>query len=108
MVLNAADRGTSQFIRVIRFSQDTTLADALRKTFDGEHPCKVCQLVKAGKQAEKKQDSVTRKVETRLESCLANRFILPDAPARTRVLPAGAAFLRLRSEPPLTPPPRLA
>ena len=90
----------------IRFSQEAPLAEALRKTFDGEHPCKVCKLVKEGRQAEQQQTLL--KVETKLELCLAAAMSLPQAPAQVRVPPAGSILFQLRSEPPLTPPPRLA
>lgn len=39
------------------FSQTDSLSLALSKTFNGKHPCKLCKLVSAGKNAEKKSES---------------------------------------------------
>ena len=48
---------------VINYSQDSSLTVALQKTFDGEHPCKLCKVVRAGKKSEQKEASL--KVETK-------------------------------------------
>jgi hypothetical protein len=42
---------------IIKYSQDSTFSEAIEKTFDGQHPCKLCKLVDAGKKAEKKSES---------------------------------------------------
>lgn len=34
----------------------TTLSEAVAKTFDGAHPCDLCQVVAQGKKSEKKSD----------------------------------------------------
>lgn len=36
--------------------QSDSVATAISKTFDGAHPCKMCQRIAAGKQDEKKAD----------------------------------------------------
>ena len=38
---------------VVHYSQNATVTEALSKTFDGQHPCKLCKFVKEGKQSEK-------------------------------------------------------
>jgi hypothetical protein len=40
---------------VFSYSQHTSFSEALQKTFDGEHPCKICKVVKAGRDSERKQ-----------------------------------------------------
>ena len=35
-------------------SQKTSLAEAIARTFDGEHPCSLCKAVAKGKSSEKK------------------------------------------------------
>jgi hypothetical protein len=42
---------------VISYSEDTTLTQALVKTFDGRHPCSLCKEIAQHKQAEKKPES---------------------------------------------------
>lgn len=36
------------------FSRDTTLTEAIARTFDGEHPCDLCKSVRAGRENERK------------------------------------------------------
>lgn len=38
---------------IIRYSQDSTLSEAIIKTFDGQHPCRLCKLIEQGKRSEK-------------------------------------------------------
>src|SRR6266436_3092918 len=41
---------------VITYSQESTLTDALGKTFDGKHPCALCKQIAKEKKAQKKSD----------------------------------------------------
>jgi hypothetical protein len=40
---------------ILRYSQHDTLRDAMIKTFDGQHPCQMCILIKEGKKNEQQQ-----------------------------------------------------
>ena len=81
--------------------------EALAKTFDGEHPCKLCKVVREGKKSEQKQASL--KVETKLDFWLARASALLDAPATFVVLSAAEPdAVQARPESPPTPPPRSA
>jgi hypothetical protein len=42
---------------VVKYSECCNFKEALQKTFDGKHPCKLCKLVKEGKQTEKKSEA---------------------------------------------------
>ena len=42
---------------MVTYSQDATLAEAVSKTFDGRHPCKLCRQIEHEKQSEKKSDA---------------------------------------------------
>src|SRR3954467_3820383 len=42
---------------VVSYSQTDSIGIALVKTFDGQHPCKLCKVVQAGKSSERKQDA---------------------------------------------------
>jgi hypothetical protein len=42
---------------VISYSQDAPLSEALVKTFDGKHPCKLCKNIAESKRTEKQSDS---------------------------------------------------
>jgi hypothetical protein len=52
------------------------LSRRAEKTFDDEHPCRICKTVDEGLKSEQKQTTI--KVETKLELCLAReRVALP-------------------------------
>jgi hypothetical protein len=79
---------------------------ALKKTFSGEKPCKLCLAIKEGKQQEQKESVL--KVETKLDLvCLqVITYIHPALPFTLLSPQADVAFPRAESPP--TPPPRLA
>jgi hypothetical protein len=90
----------------VTYSQMDTLEVALKKTFGGQHPCKLCIAVKEGQQQEQKQSVL--KLETKLDFvCLqAIACVHPALPFTLLSPPDDAAFPRAESPP--TPPPRLA
>ncbi len=49
----------------MELSQTESLASALQKTFDGQHPCTLCKFVREGVTTEKRQQK--QKFETKLE-----------------------------------------
>lgn len=89
---------------VMNYSQSFPLQEALVKTFDGKHPCKICKVVQAGRSAEKKPESL--KVETKLDFFLVSKQVIflltPQAPFQM----ANISLMPARSESPPTPPPR--
>jgi hypothetical protein len=40
----------------ISYSQESCLSQAMAKTFDGKHPCKLCKFVSEGKKSEQKSE----------------------------------------------------
>jgi len=42
---------------LINYSREVSFAEAVTKTFDGKHPCRLCQKIETGKQGEKKASS---------------------------------------------------
>lgn len=40
---------------IISYSRDASLSEAVSKTFDGEHPCAMCKMIKKGRADEKEQ-----------------------------------------------------
>ncbi|MCI0540627.1 MAG: hypothetical protein L0Z50_35955 [Verrucomicrobiales bacterium] len=91
---------------VISYSQDSPLKEALVKTFDGQHPCKLCKVVREGKKSEQKQALL--KVETKLDFLLVRSAVFLDAPMPFVVLSDEPDSAQPRAESPPTPPPRLA
>jgi hypothetical protein len=90
----------------ISYSQCAPLSEALRKTFDGDHPCELCKVVQNGRKAAQKQS--LSKLETRLDFLLTQSppLLYPPPPV---VIPASTVRNEnLRIDPPPTPPPRTA
>lgn len=50
---------------IVTYSQEAPLREAVEKTFDGRHPCSLCQQIADGKQSEKKAEykSEVKKLE---------------------------------------------
>lgn len=92
---------------LVERSQQDSFVTALQTTFDGQHPCKLCRIVRDGQQAEKKADRQLKvqKLETAAIGCLQPRIFPPQRDidgARTQ-----ASWSACFEVPPL-PPPRLA
>lgn len=85
-------------------SQTAGLGEAVRTTFDGEHPCEVCRMVSEGRKAEKQAPAVFKvtKIEAAMDACPA---VLPPAPPMERVA-IGVDLPRtsFRGSPPVPPP----
>jgi hypothetical protein len=65
---------------LVSYSRDASFSEATRKTFDGDHPCKMCKLVKKTKRQEERKPLV--KADAKMD-------ILLPAVARLKE-PAGA------------------
>jgi hypothetical protein len=90
---------------VIEYSKDAPFAEALAKTFDGQHPCSLCHAVQTGKKSEHKNNVRT---VTKIDF-----YCAASANPRTHEFlpfdyPADATPSIARTDSPLTPPPRLA
>jgi hypothetical protein len=90
----------------VNYSQTDSLEVALQKTFSGKHPCKLCLVVKEGKQDEKKQELV--KVETKPDLLCLRRFDYVHLVLPFSLLSVPADVALPRSEAPPLPPPRFA
>ena len=87
-------------------SVETTFSNALVKTFDGNHPCKICIAVREGRQSEREQKTITSL--DRLDWLLTHDALTIFWPSSidfpSSVHRAPPSFGR----PPPAPPPRLA
>lgn len=94
---------------MVSYAQEGTIAEALSKTFDGEHPCKLCKIVKRGQQDQEEQDTTPPEKLKKAElfsECIATRLFAPPSGAAD-YLPYRAKALTLPPAP-LLPPPRAA
>jgi hypothetical protein len=90
----------------VKFSQSEPVAVALKKTFDGAHPCALCKVVTEGKKSEEKRE--TQEPVTKLEFVSSLEFSLPTPPEQPLDLTAFLATITFRSQAPPSPPPRAA
>lgn len=93
---------------LVEFAQQGSLRDAVTKTFDGRHPCRLCRVVREGRAEER--DRTPPSTWSKLD-------LLPFPPAASMTLaPQGEplAIRRLqefpgtRQDSPPVPPPRAA
>ena len=82
-----------------------SVKEGLSKTFDGEHPCPMCELVAKGKASEKKDPKADAKVKFEL---FAQQYtVLAFAKAAAHELPRAVnEAAPSRHTPPPVPPPR--
>jgi hypothetical protein len=84
--------------------RDGPFTQAVERTFDGRHPCPLCNAIAAGKKSE-------RKTEFPLQTQKFEFPPMPEklvffAPARFQLLPQTNTFAESLTQKPLTPPPR--
>lgn len=61
---------------LVSYSQQSSLAEAAKKTFDGEHPCSLCKMVSESKKQEQKKPLL--KAEIKLDVALPVVIQLAD------------------------------
>ncbi len=96
---------------MIKFSQQDSLAEAVSKTFDGEHPCPLCKAVKKGMDASSQGDSspntpAGKDPEFKLTLALVRipQFAFPQKQSHS--WPTAHEVAVIRQEQPETPPPQ--
>jgi hypothetical protein len=89
---------------VVTYSQDAPITEALAKTFDGQHPCKLCKGIAAGKKSEQKAEFPAWIKQ--LEFVTERAAFIFTAPAEFRLLPETTSVFRELAHQPPVPPPR--
>ena len=92
---------------VISYSQDATISEAVSMTFDGEHPCKMCKVVKEGRKAEQEQPAVL-KTQNKIEFFLEVRPVISFANGGRADKVEFLSSSPSRHDPPLLRPPIFA
>jgi len=102
----AVVQGAAWVGMIVSYSNEATIAQTLAKTFDGKHPCKLCEAAQRGESTQKKQDADSPPVKLVLAAPEVEPFVVPYG--ASDVEPA-RGFVEARwSQPPPVPPPRLA
>ena len=81
-----------------------SFADAVSRTFDGQHPCSLCNVIASAKKSEKRTEFP--QPVTKLEFPLTTQSLLLVAPASFQLVPIGNELVESLFHQPPTPPPR--
>jgi hypothetical protein len=82
----------------------SSLHDAVTKTFDGKHPCPLCNAIAAGKKSEQKNEFTAQ--TQKFEFPPVKESPVLTAPLQFQLLPQANIFAESLTQEPLTPPPR--
>lgn len=94
---------------VITYSEDYTFLEAVQRTFDGSHPCKMCKSIVEEKKNQEQAAVKFALADKKLEALPVSGFALPSPFSNEDIRFFPLAETRLaRSSLPETPPPRLA
>ena len=89
---------------VASYSQNSTLREALLKTFDGKHPCALCKTISAGKKSEKKTEFTPQVKQLGFVSARTVFVFCP--PHAFWLQPESRASMWMLTTSPPSPPPR--
>jgi hypothetical protein len=84
--------------------RDSSLSEAIEKTFDGQHPCCLCKKIAAGKRSDKKAEFTLESKP--LEFISKGDVFVFTPPQHFRLVPETIFFMRQLGQEPPTPPPR--
>jgi hypothetical protein len=91
---------------MVSYSRGESMGRALIKTFDGTHPCSLCEVVKKGHGDERKRDLPA--FSAKIEAVVAAKPQLPEPAVRSMAFTLqNEEFAALAHAPP-TPPPLAA
>ncbi len=90
---------------LVENSQRTTLVEAVKRTFDGAHPCGLCKQIAGGKAHEKKSD--TPLFAGKIECIYEPRAIVLHPPCAPHEYSTLIRYASAYFPPPLLQPPRL-
>jgi len=81
-----------------------SFSQAVERTFDGKHPCPLCNAIATGKKSEKKTEFPLQTQKLEFPPVLEKLVLV--APTRFQLLPQANTFDESLTPKPLTPPPR--
>jgi hypothetical protein len=91
---------------IANYSRSATIQEAVVKTFDGDHPCKLCKIVREGREKEKKQD--IQKPTTKLDLLREDFCGFASVRLPYQIAFGHPTFFYQYGDSPPSPPPRLA
>jgi len=91
---------------IVDYSRNGALTEAVEKTFDGQHPCVICQQIQKGRQSEKKHEAVQLIKKIELFNQRTAELVYPSTSSSS--VTTRAFLVEARWDAPLVPPPRVA
>lgn len=91
---------------LVSYSRQDSFDVALSKTFDGKHPCKICNIVQKGKETESRDSKFKSRDKVDWAIISSAPFFLSNPPLPLEPFRSPNAVLRFY--PPIPPPPDLA
>ena len=90
----------------LNFVADTSISEAVVKTFNGENPCDLCLLIKESKQPS--QDDTAATAKLKFDGVVVDKAVRLFPPGATYELTQVVRAWNARSPAPPKPPPRTA
>ncbi len=90
---------------VVTYSGGAGFFEAVEKTFDGNHPCKICKVVEKGKKAQSETPGAPSM--KKLDPCVRFEPMQVFFPKKEILHIRERSFLSFTNSPPPVPPPRL-
>ncbi len=94
---------TAMLIENVKFFP---VAEALAKTFDGQHPCDLCLVAQTGQSHDRQPEAQT--VRAKIDLICAARPLSLETSFETIRYPRHGAAVLARGQTPAVPPPRVA
>jgi hypothetical protein len=99
----AVVQGAAWVSMIVSYSQEATISESLTMTFDGNHPCKLCEAAQRGESTQKKQNTDNPPVKYVLAAPEMEPFVFPHDDSICE--PESVCFSVWRSHGPPSPPP---
>jgi len=91
---------------IVSYSRAASFREAVDKTFDGEHPCCLCKLIRQGREAQKRDGDRQVKPGSKLDPGLVWQALRLDFARAHEAVPGLHVAPLCRRDPPPRPPPR--
>lgn len=96
---------------LITYSQDAPLSEAIQKTFDGQHPCQLCEHIQSAEKETQKEDATTSSSSSSLSNflkagALPGQLSITPPRGEYHSYPSVATRFSSRTTEPIAPPPR--
>ena len=91
---------------LVTYSREASIAEAVAKTFDGEHPCALCKVIKKGRTEERNQEQQQVKPEFKLDLSLIWQASVFEITGARILIPSPQLVGLYRTDEPPKPPPR--